>query len=236
MRWLFTLLFLGALAARADIPGPPLLRLAADKWLEEGDRWAFAVKIQEFDKTGLKEERVERYDPSKPGMARWELVEINGQPPTDDRRDQWSKRKTKKHKSANKTLADYFDFENAKIASVTATDVKYHLPLKTNRGWLFPVDRVNLLVSVNKKSHEIEQIEANIDEPFRVALGLAQILDLDLDLKLGPANGRGPAAGPETAQPAGEAHAVVHRFGERIEYSWSDFQRVVPDPSNLSAL
>lgn len=223
-----------ARAETTDLPGPPLLRLAADKWLEEGDRWAFTVKIREFAGGEVKEERVERYDPSKPGAARWELLNVNGGAPTDDRRAEWQKRKTKRRKPASKSLGDYLDFEDAKIASVTPREVRYHLPLKNNSRWLFPVDRVNLIVTVNKASHEIEQVEAGIDEPFRVALGLARILNVDLDMRLFPANGAAEAAGPETAQPEGQAHVVVNKFGERVEYSWSDFRRVTPHPDNVA--
>ncbi|MDB6094368.1 MAG: hypothetical protein JWM32_1930 [Verrucomicrobia bacterium] len=233
MRHLFCFLLLSS-ALVAEVDGSSqLLNSAAEKWLSEGDRWAFTVKIKEFSGGEVKEERVERYDPSKPGIARWELLEVNGQPPTDERRAEWQKRKTKKRKAQPKMLGDYLDFESATIASATARDIRYHVPLKNSNRWLFPVDRVNLTVAVNKSTREIEQIEAGIDEPFRVALGLARILNVDLDLRINPDNQAGVPDGPATAKPEGQAHVVVNRFGERIEYSWSNFQRVTPHPDNV---
>ena len=35
-----------------------------------------------------------------------------------------------------------------------------------------------------------------------------------------------PTADPADAKPSGTAHAVVSKFGDRVEYYWSDFKRV----------
>ena len=77
---------------------PPLLRKAVAKWLGERDNWAFTLLVREFDGGKLKEERTERYDPSKPGIERWELLTVDGKPPTAERRVEWQKHKTKKIK------------------------------------------------------------------------------------------------------------------------------------------
>jgi hypothetical protein len=152
----------------------------------------------------------------------------------DERREAWLNYKARKRRDAPKSLAEYFDFENAKVAGVTPRTVRYHLPLRSNHSWLFPLDQVDLTVTVNKTTHAIEQVEAGINEPFRVVLGLARILDVDFDLKINPSGQRGAIVGPATSQPSGLAHVVVKRLGERIEYTWSDFQRVTPHPDNVS--
>ena len=234
MRLAFLLFLFCAALARAEAAGSPLLNRAAEKWLAEGDHWAFTVLVREFDDDEVKEERVERYDPSKPGADRWELVAVNGHAPTDERRQAWLKSKARKHRKAPKSLSDYFDFEHATVTGFTPASISYLLPLRSNHSWLFPVDRVALTVTVNKASSAIEEVKAGADESFRVALGLARIIDVDFDVKINPSLQQGAAVGPATSQPRGLAHVVIARLGERIEYTWSDFRRVTPSPDNVS--
>jgi len=235
MRRFFHLFLLGVGAAAPLAAASPLLNRAAEKWLAEGDRWAFTVHVREFDNADVKEDRVEQYDPSKPGLDRWALVTVDGRAPTAERRVAWGKAKARKHRSAPKSLAEYVDLENATVAGATPTGVRYHLPLRSNRNWLFPMEHVDLTVTVNRTTSVIEQVEAGLREPFRVALGLGRVVDVDFDLQMNPSLQRGAEAGPASAHPAGLAHVVVNRLGERIEYTWSDFHRVAPHPSNVLA-
>lgn len=220
------LLALGAASAVAA--GSPLLSRAAEKWSAEGNHWAFTVLVREVEDGDVKEERVEHYDPSKPGPERWQLMTVDGQAPTDERRISWQKSKARKHRKAPKSLSDFFDFENATATSATAGAVSYLVPLRSNHSWLFPVDKVSLTVTVNKANYAIEEVKAGLDEPFRVALGLARIIDVDFDVKMNPSRQHGAVVGPATSQPQGNAHVVVSRLGKRIEYTWSEFKRVTP--------
>jgi hypothetical protein len=234
MRLFLILLLGGAVLAGPEAAGSPMLNRAAEKWLAEGNHWAFTVRVREFDEGEVKEDRVEHYDPSKPGADRWELVTVDGRAPTEVRRQTWLKYKTKHRRGVLPVLADYFDFENARVAEVTASAVRYHLPLRSNHSWLFPVDRVALMVTVNKTTQAIEQVEAGLDEPYRVALGLARVLDVDFDLKMNAPGQSGGAGGPAMAQPQGLARVVVSRLGARVEYNWSDFRRVTPHPDSVA--
>ena len=85
MRRFFHLFLLGVGAAAPLAAASPLLNRAAEKWLAEGDRWAFTVHVREFDNADVKEDRVEQYDPSKPGLDRWALVTVDGRAPTAER-------------------------------------------------------------------------------------------------------------------------------------------------------
>ncbi len=134
-----------------------------------------------------------------------------------------------------KALGDFFDFEHATLTDETAQVGRYHLPLRNDHSWLFPMDRVNLQVTVNKTTHAIDQIEAGINEPFRVALGLGRVMDIDFDVQMNPSVRRGAADNPRAAKPGGTATAVVNKFGERIEYARSEFKRVTPHPDNVIA-
>ncbi len=227
----FSLTFLSPVFADT----PPLLQQAAEKWLGERDNWAFTMLVREFDGGRIKEERTERYDPSQPGVARWALLSVNGKPPAEERRAEWQKHKTKKRKNPGKPLNEYLEFDRATVVKQDAEMVCYNLPLRANHAWLFPLDKVSLRVTVNKSTLAIEDVAAGIDEPFKVALGLAQVMNVDIDVQMNPPEQGGDKADPAAAKPEGTARAVVSKFGERIEYGWSDFKRVTPHPDNVIA-
>lgn len=224
------IIFLWGLAlCRNAAGGSPLLNRAAEKWLAEGDRWAFTVQVREFDRSAaLKEVRVERFDPSQAGAAKWELLTVNGAVPTAERRLAWMKAKAKRLRREPKALAEYFDFEHARVAGASPSVIHYVLPLRSNHAFLLPLEGIVLTVTVSRASLAITEVRAGIDEPFHAALGLARILEVNFDLKTYPAASPFAVVGPATARPAGPAHVVVARLGARIEYDWSDFQRVTP--------
>ena len=51
---------------------------------------------------------------------------------------------------------------------------------------------------------------------------------MNFDLHINPLTPGGPIPGPATAKPAGVAEVALEKVGARVEYSWSDFQRVTP--------
>lgn len=232
-RYALIFLLLGLAAARAAVAAEDLalLRRVAAAWLDERDRWAFTQLVREYDGKELKQERVERYDPSQGQLRRWQLISVNGKPPTHEQWEKWDKRKNKKNRRPRPSIGDNFDFANSKVLEETAQFARYELPLRSNVEWLFPISKVELVVTINKtgEAPALEQVQARISEPFRVALGLARILDIDLDVQMEPP----PAADPAEARPSGTAQATMTRFGDRVEYHWSDFVRVA-SPSGPS--
>jgi hypothetical protein len=80
---------------------------------------------------------------------------------------------------------------------------------------------------VNKNSRALEHLTANVREPLKVLLGLAKITDGKLDLSFLNFDDDVPP-GPESTQPTGSARVTVSKFGERAEFTWSDFKRVTP--------
>jgi hypothetical protein len=222
-----------ALLPAAIAATPPLLEQAAEKWMGERDNWSFTMQVREFEGGRISEERRERYDPSKPGIARWTLLTVNDKPPTDERRAEWQKRKTKKRPNPGKPLNQYLDFERGTVLSEDAKTVRYNLPLRNGNSWLFPVEKVVLSVTINKSTLAIEEVQAAIEEPFKVALGLARVLDVDFDLQMNPSGEEAEKSHPAAAKPEGTARAVITKLGDRIEYVWSDFRRVTPHPDNV---
>src|SRR5438093_5353784 len=96
-RVLFALLLGCALPRLAGATGSTLLEEAVDNWLGEREHWAFTQRAVEYDGDKPRE-RLERYDPSKPGDARWTLIAINGETPTPEQRAAWAKKKFKKNR------------------------------------------------------------------------------------------------------------------------------------------
>jgi hypothetical protein len=212
---------LGAFAA----DGPPLLVQVAEKMADERQNWAFTQLARETSSNGQVLERLERYDPSRGYERRWELLKLNGRKPTPQEVEDWSKRKNRSRNKPPKTLEDYADLSQARVKAEDKDTVTYELPLRSAAGGLFPGNKVSLTLTVNKESKEIARAKAGIEGPFKVALGLAKVIDLDLDLEV-------PDDGGATAEkPKGTATAVVNKLGKQIEYHWSDFTRVKSPPA-----
>jgi hypothetical protein len=223
---IFAVLFAVAALARAA-PAPSLLEQAVDDWLGERDHWAFTQRAVEYD-DGKPRERLERYDPSKPGDGRWTLLAIDGKQPTAEQRAAWAKKKFKKNKRKfDSPIGDYFDFRAATIVAETPKLIRYELPLHREKRWLFETDKVRVVVTINKETHALEHLTANVREPVKVLLGIAKITAGAVDLNFLPFEVDAPT-GPDSAQPTGSARVSVSKPGGRVEFTWSDFKRVVP--------
>lgn len=198
-----------------------------ENWLGERDHWAFTQRAVEWD-NGRPRERLERYDPSKPGDARWTLLAIDGRPPTSEQHAAWAKKKFKKNRRRfDSPIGDYFDFRDARIVSQTPKLVKFEVPLRRDKNWLFQTDKVRVLVTINKETHALEHLTADVREPIKVLLGIARITAGKVDLSFLNFDDEA-VPGPETTQPTGSARVTVSKFGERAEFTWSDFKRVTP--------
>jgi hypothetical protein len=209
-------LALPLLLSAAD--APPLLAEVAEKMADERQHWAFTQHAKET-KGDEVIERVERYDPSRGDAHRWELLKLNGRTPTAAEVEQWSKKKNRTRSKAPKTLEDYADLSQARVKSEDADSVTYEVPLRSSAGGLFPGNKISLAITVNKETKEIERAQAGIAEPFKVALGLARVIDLDLDIEM-------EDEGAKADKPQGTATAVINKMGKRVEYHWSEFTKV----------
>lgn len=232
MRIPFFALFVLTIVTSVRAADPALLTEAVTRWSGERDYWAFTQRVKEFDGEEVKQERVETFDPSRPENKRWALLKLDGRAPTADEWAAWDKRKNKKRKRDPKPLVEYFDFEHARVIREEGKSVLYDLPLRSGAGWLFPADKIDLQLLINRETRAVEKVDARINEPFKVALGLARVLDFELELAMQPVEGRAPAD-PAGTKPDGTVHAVVNKFGQRVEYSWNEFKRVTPHPDRV---
>jgi hypothetical protein len=215
---------------------PPLLQEVAEKLTDERQRWAFTQSVKEFEGDRVVEERLERFDLSRGQERRWELLKLNGRTPTREEVEAWSHRKNKVHKRPPKSATEYVDLEHARVREENGESISYEVPFRRAAGGLFPGEKVDLTLTINKKTHGIERAQVSLDESFKVAFGLAQVVDLDLDLAM-PDGGQSPQPDAAADKAQGNASAVVNKFGRRIEYHWSDFVRheAGPEPGGTKA-
>lgn len=217
--------FVSGGGARAD--PPPLLAQAVQNWIANRTEWAVTQETRTFRLDGkAKDVRVERYDPSQPDAARWRLVSLNGKPPTPEQATRWERRRNARpRRPAQQSPREYLDFDHAVELGQTPRIVRYGVALKPAAARLVPVDKLEVEITVDRATQSIERVTAALSEPMNVAFGLAQVTDIALDVRFDPAP---DPAGPREAGPdaVGQGRATLTKFGDRAEYTWSDFTRV----------
>lgn len=224
-RILFILCATTPLGLRADIP--PLLSGALERWAEGQGDVAFTQETRVFESDGaVKEERVERYDPSLPDNRRWRLVEVNGIPPTVAQRLKWESRKNGRPKrNVDKSPAEYLDLEHARLVGDTPKVVRYQVPLRSDVERLIDAQELDIVLTIDKQTGNVSQIGATLREPMRLLFGLARITDLEVDLRINPVED-GSSINSDEVEPGSTARVTISRLGRPVEYNWSDFKRV----------
>lgn len=226
------LLCLGALvSAELRAQTPPLLAKAVQRWAAGQGELAFTQETRFFQADGrVKEERIERYDPSLPDSRRWRLVEVDGQPATDAQREKWETKKNgRPRRRMDESPAKYLDLEHAVLIGEDARDARFRVVLRPEAQRLLEVDDIEVVLTVDKPSGSVAVIGAALREPMRVLLGLARITDLDVDVHVSPA-AEGSPNSPEEVESGSTARVTISRLGRPVEFNWSDFRRV-PAPA-----
>ena len=221
-----------ALAGLVRADPPELLDDAIRKWIADEDHWAYTQRLRLQDRSKAVEERVERYDPSKPDDQQWQLLEIGGRTPTPDDIKAWQRRKQRELKRRNeRPLAEYFDFDHATVAEETAESIRYEVPLRKEANRRVPLDKILVMVTVNKSRHDLEALTAGLKETFRMALGTTKVTNAGLDIRFQSLDPK-YASQPETIHASGTARVVLFfKVGAEADVSWSDFKRVSPTRS-----
>ncbi len=206
---------------------PRLLVQAMEQWSTGRDDLAFTQQTRFLHDDGrVKEERTERYDPSLPDSRRWGLLEVDGRPATPEQRLKWEAKKNgKSRKHSVKPPEEYLDLERAKLLGETPTEARFEIGLRPEVTRLLAVEKIAVVITVDKESGGMARMEASLRQPIGVLLGLARITDLDIDVRL-------ELPEEDSAKPAGEvqtgstAHVAISKLGSPMEYHWSDFKRV----------
>ncbi len=206
---------------------PPLLATAFEQWATGREDLAFTQQTRFFFDDGkVKEERIERYDPSLPDRKRWRLVEVGGRPASAEQREKWEAEKNRKpRKKVLKSPAEYLDLEQAVMIDDTPKNSRFEVGLRPEAARLLTVEKISVVITVDKASRRIAHIAATLRQPIRVLLGLARITDLDLDVGIEPAGGDSPQQSGDV-QAGSTARVTMSKLGTPMDYNWSDFKRV----------
>lgn len=226
---IFLLGGLGPLVAAARAETPPLLAKAFQLWNAGAGDLAFTQRSRLFADDGtVKVERLERYDPSLPDRQRWRLLEVDGKPATEEQRQKWETRKNSNaRKQVSKALADYLEIEQAIPLKESATHAQFEIPIRPETARLLDVEKIGVVVTIDKDHGNIAHIAATLHEPIRVLLGLAKITDFDLDVGIDPPRENAiPPSKTGEVKSDSNARVMMSKFGDAIEYRWSDFKRV----------
>jgi hypothetical protein len=208
---------------------PPLLAEAIQKWTAgEGDL-AFTQHTRTFLADGrVKDERIERYDPSLPDSQRWRLLSVNGLPATEQQRLEWETRKNSRpRRKVDESPAAFLDLEHAVHINETAEVVRFRIPVRPRAMHLVSLEEIDAVISVDKQTRSIASAGAVLREPIRVLLGIGKITDLDIDVRINPGDAQSPAAA-EDVEEGSTARVKISKLGKPVEYDWSDFKRVRP--------
>jgi hypothetical protein len=223
--FLFSLFSFASLELRAE--AQPLLVKALQRWSAGQGDLAFTQQTKIFLSDGaVKEERVERYDPSLPDSRRWRLVEINGQPATVEQRVKWETRKNgKPRRKVDESPSEYLDLDRAVLIGETSKNVRFKIPMRPEAERLLATDNIEVVITVDKQTGGVAAIGAALREPIRVLLGVARITDLDVDLRINPVDDASSIATDEV-ESGSKARVRMSKLGRPVEYDWSDFKRV----------
>jgi hypothetical protein len=226
---LFLLLLCSMVSPALRAEAPPLLITALQRWTAIQGNLAFTQQTRRFLADGqVKEERIERYDPSLPDDRRWRLIEVDGVPATDEQEKKLESVKNgRPRRKVNESPSKYLDLDHAVLIGETPAAARFRIPMLPEVHRLVSLDDIDIVVTVDKQTGNVAGIGAALREPIRVLLGIARITDLDVDLRINPA-AAGSADAPDDVESGSTARVKISRMGNPVDYNWSDFKRVRP--------
>jgi len=221
------LILVAAFGSPLQAEAPPLLARAFARWTAGSEDLAFTQHTRRFQGDGnLVDSRVERYDPSLPDPKRWRLLEVNGIPATAEQRATWEQRKNgRTRKAVAKSPYTYLDLDHATLLSQTPTSTRFAIGLRPETARLLALENISVLVTVDNQTGSIVSIAATLRDPIRVLLGLAKITDLDVDVRVEPAD-EDSTTNSGAVMAGSTASVKISKLGRPIQYDWSDFKRV----------
>ena len=209
---------------------PALLAEAVKTWESSGQDLAFTQRMVLYDKDkNVKETRVARYDPSRPDSERWQLLEVDGKAPAEQERTKWEDAKNRRPRNrGGLSPSSYLDLPNARLVEETADSACFEAAVRKDKARFVATEQLAIRLEVDKKNHAITHVSALLRQPMNIALGLARVTDLDLDLPIEAALGG-------AVDPDASARLTLTKFGQPTEFTWSQFSRVESHPDAAKA-
>ena len=233
-------------APKAELP--PLLQEAITKLSQDTDRWAYTeTRIAKDTKGVSKGETTVRFDPSKPYAEQYVPLKINGQPPTTKQLADYRRRGVKRGERLDREAGlpappvapareapsfringskSFADVDHITVTQETDGAVTYLVPLVSDPKIPVPMEKIELLVRVNKAQRAMENVNVRLRDAFRMKLivkvnsGGANIDFTSVDAKYAPV----------VSAISGDAAASVLfiKVGGAFDLKREDFKRVKP--------
>lgn len=213
--------------------GPPLLLEGIRKLQIDVDRWAFIQTQVTRNRSGeIKDQRIIRVDPSLKFEVRRILISVDGREPTDKERKKFQKKrendrlKRQRERWKGGTINDKINLDEATVLSETNRTVVFEVPLVKNEEQQFPPENFQLLITVNRKAEEIEEVSVHLRQHLRKAL-VARLDSGEMQARFTKVDSVYTA--PLTRIHAEGAGTILFiRFGVTHDEERTDFRRVTP--------
>jgi hypothetical protein len=236
MRWMLSLWFVLAVAARAEVPR--LLQDALQKLAQDTDRWAFTqTLIEKDDKGKVKQQTVVRFDPSQPYPQQYRPLKVDGKEPNDsslrkyrklgERRGERIEREERDGPDPKrKTVGELMDLDHATVAEENTESVTYAVPLRREGNNRFPPEKFLVTARVSKERGAFENVAVKLRAPIREKLVL-NIKSGEGSIDFTPVD---PKYSPQmtTVRGGGAGSIFFVPIGRNYELKREDFKRVKP--------
>lgn len=156
-----------------------LLTQALEKTAGDMRRWAYTeTRLVRDEKGKVKSDVVVRFDPSKPYPEQWTPIAINQKPPSAKELEKYRKMGLRAQKAAEnpekdprrKSLGESIVLAKSRVASETAEQIVFEVPLKKDDNIRFPPEKFEVLVRINKPARALEHIAVRLRGSFRAKL------------------------------------------------------------------
>lgn len=208
----------------SNVPAP--LATAVHKLTGDINRWAYTQRSLNYNGKGeVDEEIVARFDPSQHYDEQWTLISRNGKPANEEQIRKYRRQRAKRLKN-RQSLGELLELSKAVIAEESAQRVIYEVPLREENNDRLPPDKFQILISVLKPSHGLEQIDLSLRAPMRVAL-IAKVKNAGAALRFDTVD---PAYAPTLVEidATGNFTVMMVRMSDTYKLSRTDFKRVKP--------
>jgi hypothetical protein len=211
-----------------------LLTEALEKTAGDLRRWAYTEsRVIRDEKGKVKSETLVRYDPSKPWAEQWTPISINQKPPTAKDVEKYRKmglraQKISEHPETDKrrTLGESIELHKSRVASETAGQIVFEVPLKKGDNMRFPPEKFEVLVRINQPTRALENIAVRLRSSFRAKL-VVNVKKGGGTLEFGVVNPKYP---PTLLSISGDASASVFfvSVGGELDLKRTELKHVKP--------
>jgi len=204
-------------AARAELPGAAAAAIEAFR--ADGARgWAYTqTTVDEGRKT------IERFDPGRPELVRWTLIEKDGGVPPAPELQRYRERKARRVLTAGPPpLKNQLALDTAELLEETPTRWRYRFHLKPGGGDDRAAVHLRAILTISKTAAAIETFALENIEPFSPAF-FVKIEDMRTVMTYSL-----PTAGEPSHLLRVEAHvrgrAVLKSLEQSVVVTYSDFE------------